>query len=69
MSFYFISYYSRALFGDLEKINLIYIFNATFNIWDNDIFSFGYAVLVGLIFMIILGSLIFAKLKRKMNYE
>lgn len=69
MSFYLISYYSRALFGNWEKINLIYIFNATFNIWNNDIISFGYAVLVGLIFTVVLGSLIFAKLKRKMNYE
>lgn len=69
MGFYLISYYSSALFGDLEKINLIYIFNATYNIWDNDIFSFGYAVLVGLACMAILGCLIFAKLKRKINYE
>lgn len=69
MSFYLISYYCRALFGNWEKINLIYIFNATFNIWDNDIISFGYAVLVGLVFAVILGRLIFTKLKRKMNYE
>lgn len=69
MSFYLISYYSRTLFGDLEKLDFIYIFNATYNIWDNDFLSFGYAVLVGLISMIILGSLIFARLKRKMNDE
>lgn len=69
MSFYIISYYSRAVFGDWEKINLLYIFNATFNIWNSDIISFGYAVLVGLVFAVILGRLIFTKLKRKMNYE
>lgn len=69
MSFYLITYYSRAIFGDWEKINLIYIFNATYNIWNNDIFSFGYAVLSGLTFAVVLGCLIFFRLKRKINYE
>ncbi len=68
MGFYLISYYSRALFGDYEKINLLYVFNATFNVWNNDLISFGYAILVGLFFAVILGSLIFLKLKRKINY-
>lgn len=69
IGFYFISYYSRALFGNVEKINLIYIFNATYNIWNHDIYSFGYAVLVGVIFSVIFERLIHMKLKRKMNYE
>ena len=69
IGFYFISYYSRALFGNVEKINLIYIFNATYNIWNHDGCSFGYAVLVGAIFFVIFERLIYMKLKRKMSYE
>ena len=69
MSFYLISYYSGALFGTNEKINLIYIFNATYNLWDNDIVSFAYAIFVGMLLGGILGVLIMYRLKRKICNE
>lgn len=69
MSFYLISYYSGALFGANEKINLIYIFNATYNLWDNDIVSFAYAIFVGMLLGGILGVLIMYRLKRKICNE
>lgn len=69
MSFYLITYYSRALFGDAEKINLIYVFNATYNIWDNDMYSFLYALLFGAVLTVVLGKLIMHRLKRKLYYE
>lgn len=69
MSFYLISYYSGALFGDSEKLNLIYIFNATYNLWDNDILSFVYAIFVGILLGGILGVLIIYRVKRKIYNE
>ncbi|MDY5026087.1 MAG: hypothetical protein SPF19_06130 [Oliverpabstia sp.] len=69
MSFYLITYYSGALFGANEKLNLIYIFNATYNLWDNDAASFAYAIFIGLLLVWILGVLIICRIKRKMSHE
>ena len=62
-------YDNGALFGANEKINLIYIFNATYNLWDNDIVSFAYAIFVGMLLGGILGVLIMYRLKRKICNE
>ena len=69
MSFYLISYYSGAVSGGNERMNLSYIFNATYNLWDNDIASFAYAVLVGAILSGVLGALILCRLKRRIGNE
>lgn len=69
MGFYLISYYSSALFGSNEKWNLVYIFNATYNIWDNDIFSFAYALAIGTLLAGVLGVLIIYRLGRKVSNE
>lgn len=69
MGFYLISYYSGALFGANEKMNLIYIFNATYNIWDNDVLSFVYAVAIGMFLAGVLGLLIVYRLRKKVSNE
>ena len=69
MGFYFISYYSRALFGANEKLNLTYIFNASYNLWNNDIASFAYAIFTGVLLGGILGVLMLYRLKRKIGNE
>jgi len=50
-------------------LNLIYIFNATYNLWDNDILSFVYAIFVGILLGGILGVLIIYRVKRKIYNE
>ena len=69
MGFYFISYYSGALFGANEKLNLTYIFNASYNLWNNDIASFAYAIFTGVLLGGILGVLMLCRLKRKIGNE
>lgn len=52
-----------------EKMVLFILCMLWFAIWNHDIYSFGYAVLVGVIFSVIFERLIYMKLNRKMNYE
>lgn len=68
LGFYFIDYVRGMLFG-VNSPSLYMVFNASNNIWDNDIVSYFMAVSIGIIGVILLHVLIYKRLKRRMRNE
>ena len=68
MGFYLLSYYGGALI-DYDKFNLISIYNATYNLWSNDLISFLYAIGFSVFGLLMMGGLIVWKLNRRMQTE
>ena len=63
ISFYIISFYANAIFKN-NIADLYNIFNASINIWNNDLLSFLYAIGIGSVSSVILIFLINRKLER-----
>lgn len=61
---YCIQYYGAALFSS-AKLNLNFIYDIQYNVWDNDICSFLYACFVAAVIGMLLGVIIYKLIKRQ----
>ncbi|MDE6619916.1 MAG: hypothetical protein K2K74_05375 [Lachnospiraceae bacterium] len=67
MAYYFMTHYLTAAFPQNIFFNLDYIFSGKKNVFDNDMMSFAYAVLIMLLFSACLTWLIYLRLRRRFN--
>lgn len=63
MSFYFIDYFINLIFGE-GTYNLNAVFSGSMNIWDNDLYSFLFALIIGILSLIIIYILTYRKIER-----
>lgn len=69
MAYYFISQYAVEIFPDYNYFNLDLIFGGKKNIFDNDVMSFAYAILVMCLIGTALTCLLYFRLQRRVNGE
>lgn len=69
MAYYFISQYAVNIFPNSVYCNLDFIFGGKKNVFDNDVMSFVYAVLVMCLISAVLTCLIYFRLRRRLNGE
>lgn len=67
MAFYTLTQYSTDIFGDNSKMDLTAIYGGRSNVFQNDFSSFLYAIILGIVSIVILGRLIYVKMRRRVS--
>lgn len=67
MAYYFIVQYTAEIFPNNKLLNINLVYGGTFNLFDNDILSFMYAIFLTIITGVILTWLIYSKLKGRLS--